>query len=261
MIFTAALREIAHHRPSAVRLLCIPLIVTIVVELLYTLSPHRDPQSDNIGLSILSGVVAYGAVGWIAVGWHRLRLMGEHAGLLPRAPLRVLMRYVIEWLILGILIALILLAVGGAAYLVVMALAPDPLTEQVIYGLWTDTILGPVSILPITAFTWLLFRFGISLPHLAIEGDARLGMRQAWRRTRPLAWTIFRAGLFAGIVQWAVGVLPLQLVYGSDLFTTPEGEIILAGEIVFALAYAFVYTGIPLVGAAILTVIYARTDA
>jgi hypothetical protein len=260
----AAFSSIARRYDVAVRLLAWPLFLCVVVEVFNTI---RLVQTDYEGGQLSSWIVFFVnlyAVGVIAVGWHRHVLMRATIGFWP-APLGpIYRRYVWQWFVLGFIATVILLAVIASIYGVLYFALDDPYFWETMFfydsGL-NDLFGAPFGILivpPIIAFLWLLFRIGVILPHLAL-GRSEQPLFWAWSATRSQARDILIAACIAGVLQALVICLPFVLYEMAYLVSADE----VSTQMDYAMSvfYGISYPINALIGAAILTTIYARIPA
>ena len=252
LLFEAA-KEIAQRPLVALRLLFLPLFLTLAAELFYT---HRlisfELHEDPAGL-VIATVINFICVGLIAVGWHRHILLGAPVPAIPSYSMGLYWNYFKHWLILGFVIGFAMLLVRAIfAVVVSLFLDMDTLTSMLF-----DTVApGLLAILSVVVvFCWALFRFGIVLPHVALGHDD-MGFGRAWDLTRPQAGAIFWTAVAAAAVQ--IALYPL-VFWMSDTMISPEtGVIPASGEYAIAVFTGVIYTLFTLFGAAILTVIYGR---
>lgn len=182
---------------------------------------------------------------------------------MPRNQAALYLRHFVKWFVMGLVIGPLLLAAflagAGLFWLASKAFVINSTFDELLLG---DDIFGmpffaTITVLT-TVFTWLLFRCGVVLPHLA-TGHGDVGMWDGWRLTRPLAWPIVGAAVFAGIAQvglmWFPASLQMQVVADADGFMPPSSEY--TDAVLTAISYSLV----SLFGAAILTEIYMRIGA
>ncbi|MGE4327395.1 MAG: hypothetical protein AB7E21_15035 [Pseudodonghicola sp.] len=166
----------------------LPIIAMIILGLLLTpttpeaIAAEAEPLSPVlwIALQLLGSVATL----WVAVAWHRYVLLAEYPGsVLPRFHGGRVLAYFGWSLVLGV----VLFALPGA----VIALLAWTATGGVIKEPSAGVIL-PI-VLAALVLVWVLARLSLVLPAAAI--GERLGLRDSWQATRPIALGII--GLFA----------------------------------------------------------------
>ena len=261
-IFFLAVQHLFHKPLQALCILTLPLALNIFAELFDT---HQYVMSYFEGAgyaSVLVVVVNFMTTSLIAVAWHRIILLNEPQGFLPRNGGHLYYRYFAQWFVMGLVILFIMSLVVAAfaviVWLVSNALGQSYLFEDLFMG---DELFGTplyVALTIITAvFTYCLFRFGVVLPHLA-TGHSEVGMWEGWRCTKPLAWPIAGAAVLAGIGQIALLWLPSDFL--MRMMEQPDGYLPSSFDYLDAVVVAISYSLISLFGAAILTEIYTRID-
>lgn len=244
-------------------ILALPMVLNILAELNDT---HRYVMSNYEGsgsAALLVIVVNFMTVSLVAVAWHRVILLNEPQGFVPLIGDDLYRRYFTQWFVMGLVIFFILCsiiaAVAGIVWLGSIAVGQPYLFEDAFMGdrLFGVSFYATLSVLT-TIFTYFLFRFGVVLPHLA-TGHAKVGMWEGWRCTKPLAWPIASAALFAGIAQIGLTWLPSDFLIW--MMEEPDEYLPSSFDYLNAVVIAISYSLVSLFGAAILTEIYTRIDA
>ncbi|MEX3015216.1 hypothetical protein [Gymnodinialimonas hymeniacidonis] len=201
-------------------------------------------------------------LGTVAASWHRFMTLGETPRFLPQMRLVIILKYVLAWVVIGIIIGSILLVCLGLPALLLSALV-DQAFQDVIAGLLQDSVFVPSGLsvgliglalffvfLVVTLSILLLYRMGIGLPSVAILDGEGIGMRASWRATRGMGGAILGASLIS-----AIGSVILYGVVFSGFFL-PSESYSTATEVTMRLGFAVTDIITMLVGTAILTRIY-----
>ena len=148
--------------------------------------------------------------------------------------------------------------IGGGLWLVTR----ETMMANMMYDLiYTDDLnsVAPLMMLTlgISFYCWLLFRCAVILPHLAL-GRGGGQMRQGWYATRHLTRSIGAVALIAGLFQALLMWVQSEGLY--LLMRDDDGYLPLSYDYFAAAIYGVFYSIIPLLGAAILTVIYTKID-
>ena len=109
--------------------------------------------------------------------------------------------------------------------------------------------------LGISVYCWLFFRCAVTLPHLAL-GRGEMQIREGWRATRPLNTQIAIAAILAGLFQAAV--MWVQTTGLMLVMLDADGYVPVSFDYVSGAFFGLSYTILPLLGASILTAIYAK---
>jgi hypothetical protein len=260
-IFTRALRSVADHLDVALRLSLLPYGLVAAAQLLVlsagggalpvdpaALPPPTDVDpaaggADLLALmgdprlvwtSLLSVVLFVLAMLWIAVGWHRFALLGEvpHGWVPPLHGARML-GYLGRTILLSLLVA--------AA--VIVASIPLGLLGAVLGGAGVLLASAAGLVLAMVVF----YRLSVILPAGAAERP--IGLREAW------AATAGRSGTAVGLAMLTFGFsLLLQIPTLLDASMGAAAPVITT---LYQIAIGWI--GL-LVGVAVLTVFYARTE-
>lgn len=261
-IFFSALGHVWRRPVQAATILALPMTLNVLAELFDT---HRYVMSGYEGAgtaAFLLVVVNFMTVALVAVAWHRLILLKEPQGFVPLVSDQLYRRYFAQWFVIGLVIMVsMILVFGGAA--VLLGLIPGGSANALVFldaffggNLVGFPLYGPLTFLTI-AFTYMLFRFGVVLPRLAL-GHGQSRMRDGWRLTRPLAWPVAVAAVFAGLAQVALVWAPADLLTWA--MADADGYLPVNFDYVYAVTISVTYTFVTLFGAAILTEIYNRID-
>ncbi|ABD55303.1 hypothetical protein [Jannaschia sp. CCS1] len=269
-LFFGALGDLIRHPRAVLRLSALPLALFLCLELILArayvdwfndLDGSLNPPGEIIGI-----LAFFALLGLLATSWHRLMILGEQPGLLPRLRPGLVVRYILAWIVVGLIVGLIVLVCFGVpvfvlgsmidpqlGQLMLNVIAPDPYlgTEG---GLAVTLLVGAVAVGAGALYLYLLFRMGMGMPSVAVRDGEGMGMRASWRATRGLAGAIAGLVVFALIGQAALfglGYLNFYLLMDWDA----EG-LTLGTEYMIRLGYAVVDTLTTLIGAAILTRIY-----
>lgn len=182
----------------------LPVIAMIILGLLLTpttreaVATGAEPLSPVpwIALQLLGGFATL----WVAVAWHRYVLLAEYpASVLPRFHGGRVLAYFGWSLVLGV----VLFALPGAVIALLAWAATGGAIEEP-----SAAVVLPI-VLAALVLVWVSMRLSLVLPAAAI--GERLGLRDSWQATRPIALGII--GLFALTIGFAmllmVGVMVL----------------------------------------------------
>jgi hypothetical protein len=256
-IFAAALRSVL-IRPAIAAALWFGIgSVFFLLELARSAAILRGGEPRVLGGVVIEALL----VAILAVAWHRIVLRPGQ----PDFRIGRWFRYALEWVLNGIIFIFLLLPLFG-----LLLVGIGAATDVALYGsinldagimetlsVWSLNLFeGPGALLTYfvigTGFLWLLYRMALGLPHIAVE-DRRLGLRQSWARTRPLARPIAGLAVIASSAQ-------LPLLYGPLLFPTWGYAETLWDDLPVVIVLSFGYVAVILFGAAILTELYIRTQ-
>ena len=270
-IFRTAFAEVTANWGEALRLITLPYLVYMLLEIPYVLLLVRSFNGEIIDwlpLMDLYGVITFAFfIAAVAVGWHRFMLLSEApAALGPRVhPLRW-GRFALAWWGIGVVLFLgLFLFVALPLYGVLGAVAPGAVEALVdsFYVLggeapprWLIVLLLACGWLLIVTYLYFLFRCAMGLPAIAVRQDRFYGLRASWRLTRGFGRAILRATLPAGLGIVCLIVLPSVAYYAGVDYTNPASittfRVEYSGRAIVALGEAVV----ALFGAAILNAIY-----
>ncbi len=206
-------------------------------------------------------------LGTVAASWHRFMALNEPPRFLPQMRLMIILKYMLAWVVIGIIIGLILLICFGLPAVVLSALVDQALQDVVVmtlqdevfdpFGLSTGLLALAIGFVFLIIFgsILLLFRMGVGLPSVAILDGQGIGMRASWRATCGMARAIFGASLLATLASILLYGLSFGMLFALDQdYSTGR-------EIIMRVGIALVDIVILLVGTAVLTRIYRSVPA
>ncbi len=201
-------------------------------------------------------------LGTVAASWHRFVVLKEAPSFLPQMRLMIILKYMLAWVVIGIIIGLMLLFFFGLPALLLSALVDKALQDVVVMTL-QDDIFDPTSLsagllalavgfvfLIIFSSILLLFRMGIGLPSVAILDGQGIGMRASWRATRGVAGAVFGASL------WATCASIILYAASFGVLVALDQDYSTGREVIMRVGFALVDIVTMLVGTAVLTRIY-----
>ncbi|MEL7184706.1 MAG: hypothetical protein AAFY65_03355 [Pseudomonadota bacterium] len=206
---------------------------------------------------LLIGMLMLVPIGIVASIWHRTVLRPD----LPPMNFKIALRYTVAWFVLGVILFLMLSPFAAIAYgLYWLLLLADPyLLDPILMQILLDWGAGGGAVLAVATipFLWLLYRCGLGLPHLAL-GQGPMGVRDSRHRTKPLARACAELAVLAGLAQWA-------LVSATAAVPLPDPSDVPPGAtdwplLLFEVSASANYGVIVIVGAALLTELYRRSD-
>lgn len=267
-VFLDALRLVLSAPGTALRIVAGPSLVRLALEVLIELG--FNPEAPLATVLVTLADVAF--VAMVAVGWHRFRLLDEAPGLIgPRPTPGRMAKYGVEWVVLGIFVAILLVLI----FLPVIAfeyccLPAGTLTRWLVgqeFVFDQFSVAGLlVSALCIWLFTWLFFRLALGLPHLAVRAPREKRLA-SWALTARLEPAVLVCAVLAmigtlllwGPAFWAYDLLPETWIFGHipsegsyDPYRYSVGYLALI-QLCFTLQVIF--------GAAILTELYRDAKA
>lgn len=264
-LFCAAIASLLRAPFAVLQLILLPSVARLLLDI--WIERGLDPEAASTSVLYFLADVAF--VAFVAVGWHRFSLLGVHPAIYgARTDLRRMARYGLEWVVLGIVIGLGLLAlILPFLMLEYCCLPAGTLTRIVIeddmfsgYFSLPAVLIGAVFV---WLFTWLFFRVALSLPHLAIRQGK--GPRVlSWRATAPLEPAVIVCAALATLgtlMLWVPSMAAYDLFPEAWLFSyiPPEDSY---EPYVFSIWYLallqIMFSIQVLCGAAILTEIYRR---
>jgi len=192
---------------QALRVSVGPFLILIVVFALAGVF-MRSVSTAGPGLAMIWLLIATAALiifSWIAVAWHRFILLEEYAGLLPRFEMPAIGPYVQTTFLLAlILIACMLPVIFIGA----------PLAQ--ILGTGGTSVVGfLVGVLTL----YLLFRFGMTLPAVAIGKPQTF--RKSWDATRDASGTLWGVAAILALMNVVIEMwssIPLSPSLGNVIF-------------------------------------------
>ncbi len=255
-IFRSAILSVVQQYRVALKVVGLPTVIRGAFELLII---WLDP-AESTGSFLAASLADMIFVSVIAVSWHRFVLLKEVPdSFIPRLHPGRNGRYAWTWLLIGLVLSFSALALGVLLYFLAIFLGG----EEALYAVDAMFPMGASSGLMFLAgapflwgFLYLLFRWGLILPDIA-AGDGGLRLRDAMARSAPLNRAIMICAL------WATAV---NLVFFAIVMAIPipyEGEVPDIWNrtyLLFFFSTQLYWTGSVLVGAAILTEIYRRTE-
>ncbi len=272
-LFFGAIGDLIAHPGATLRIAAVPLAVFLAIE---ARSARAYVQWWIEGVSytpppeVGSTIAFYVLVGVLAVGWHRVMILGQPPAIIfPLSRLGILFRYTIGWIVIGIIVGLaVVVLIGVPAFLLGSLANPD-------FGVLMVEIFAPtgtVAAADITglslvmaggcvglgmyAYLYGIFRCSMGLPAVAVDAEERLGLRASWARTRILARPI------AGVAGFAMVALVVMLGGHYLIYWAPlEEGVTFQVEFLRRIMAAVLDTLNTLIGAAILTRIYRATQA
>ncbi len=276
-IFFGAIKDLQSHSTMVLRIVALPLVIYLLIEIALTRAYVTWFNSEGLAPGLpeenIGTVSFFALLGILASSWHRFMILGQHPrGLRPDVPFAVIWRYVLAWIVIGIIVALIVL-VGFLAPLFLVGSLIDPLFgEMLLQVIIPDPYTGiepgtsgyviviAVCVLTLFVYLYLLFRMGIGMRSVAVREDRTgMGIRASWRVTRALARPLLGVAALATVGQTALSRLSWILLGYTDVW---DGDtMIFADEYPTRVQQALFDTVITLIGAAVLTRIYRAVSA
>ena len=268
-LFFGALGDLGRHPAVVLRIALLPALVLALMEI-PAANAYIDWLDDPCSFAappseLLNTVAFFFVVGAVAVSWHRFMLLDEAPGTVtPRPHWRAWGKYILAWIVLGVIVGLIVLVAVVAPLFLIGSLI-DPVLGQVIMGvLAPETSFGPgptsaayvvfgVTVgLVLFAYLALLFRMSMGLPSARHRRGGGRGCGASWRRTRPLARPILGLAVLAMVGQIVLSGLGFAMISAAADTEVPS----LGAELAARGGLIVVDTINTLIGAAILTRIY-----
>lgn len=264
-ILKAALSDIAARRMDVAKLMFLPMLANVLAEMNLTRVYIATDYVGGTGAGFLAFFVSIATVAFVAVGWHRIVLLGEKAKIVAAPRGAIYLHYAVSWFFIGFVPILGVLLLGVGVYVIAVLFGLDAALLDGYYmyvpefaqGVGSMFYTGMGMFVVAMAVIWYLFRVGVVLPHLAL-GHNHIGMRRAWGLTRPQAGPIFGTALVASALQSLATVL--LFVSTSWAIDYETGEAAILSEYVTTVLNVMVFTFSGLIGAAILTTIYKRIE-
>jgi len=154
-------------------------------------------------------------LGAVASAWHRFIYLAEAPRFIPRMRLVIIAKYMLAWVLVGLVVGAIVLAVFVLPVVALMSVFSSTAGAE-LTGEWYGWQLWQISgaVMPagflagwiilatcaLILAVFLLFRLGLGLPSVAILDGQGLGLKVSWRATRAMAGAIVGASLLVAVV-------------------------------------------------------------
>jgi len=202
-LFIEALGLFWENRWAALRIAAVPVVFLLVFDLMWWSYPEND-------WLIWGNFAAWTIfIAWIAIAWHR-HLLLENA-VMPSTFKRLGLALIYGVLVIIFLLTGLLPFIGGLAFWDSSTLFEMSESHQVF-------VFSIVLVIGLVLGIYVLFRFGLVLPHLALD-RGWLGFVQSWQRTSGLGLGLWiYAALLAGLFALP---LPLEFTFEEAFETAP----------------------------------------
>lgn len=231
VVLRHSVRQLCGNPGVALRLAMLPASAPMAFLLLGPHLPHGLP-----GFTILA-VTALGTLALLtmaAVGWHRLILLAEVPGLLPRPPWRAVLAYLQN----GLGIAVI----AAGAMLVLIMIGQVILSQVIDFSEAGFIAQAPAGILA----AYLTLRLSVALP--AVATGRALSLGEGWRLMAGKGGTLLLLAVTLAAIQTALSLGTMLLV------ALTLGHI----PVLWGLAQCLAYTVAVMLWLSVLTTLYIR---